>query len=82
MRANDLLNVMLKKLHLKTDASLAKVMGVAPPVISKMRHGKLPVGASFLITAEERTGMSIRKMKEMLDQRSLPRHPSILGAAS
>lgn len=50
MHAQTLLIEGLKRLHsLKNDAELARRLGVAPPVISKMQHGKLPIGDSFLI---------------------------------
>lgn len=38
---NRLLNAMLSKLCLKNDAALARALGVAPPVLSKVRHRRL-----------------------------------------
>lgn len=47
---NNLLTGMIKKLNLKNDAALSQLhWKMAPPVISKIRHGRLPVGASLLI---------------------------------
>ena len=42
---NNLLTGMIKILKLKNDAALSRALEVAPPVISKIRHGRLPVGA-------------------------------------
>jgi len=36
---------------------------VAPPVISKIRHGRLPIGASLLIRMHEVFDVSIRELK-------------------
>ena len=44
-----LLDALLDRLVLKNDAALARALEVAPPVISKIRHRRLPVGASILI---------------------------------
>jgi plasmid maintenance system antidote protein VapI len=57
---NQLLDTMLGKMMLKNDAALARALEVAPPVISKIRHHRLPVGASMLIRMHEVTGTSIR----------------------
>src|SRR3546814_15048298 len=50
---NHLLDSLIEKLHLKNDAALSRVLEVAPPVISKIRHRRLPVGASLLIRMHE-----------------------------
>ena len=46
---NNLLDTLIKQLHLKNDAALSRALEVAPPVISKIRHRRLPVGAYGLI---------------------------------
>ena len=46
---NRLLDTLIEKLRLKNDAALSRALEVAPPVISKIRHRRLPVGASLLI---------------------------------
>ena len=40
---NNLLDSLIEKLHLKNDAALSRALEVAPPVISKIRHRRLPV---------------------------------------
>jgi plasmid maintenance system antidote protein VapI len=52
---------------LKNDAALARYLEVNPPVISKVRHGKLPVGASMIINIHKRTGLSILKIEELIE---------------
>jgi len=49
--------------NLKNDAALAKALKVAPPVISKVRHGKLPLGAAMIIYLHEFSGLSVKEIK-------------------
>ena len=65
-RSNDLIDEVLKVTGLKNDAALAIALGVAPPVISKIRHGRLPVGATITIRLYEVTGLSIDAIKKIL----------------
>ncbi|MBR7784251.1 hypothetical protein KDM89_19150, partial [Undibacterium sp. LFS511W] len=55
---NNLLDTLIKQLHLKNDAALSRALEVAPPVISKIRHRRLPVGASLLIRMHEISDVS------------------------
>jgi hypothetical protein len=63
---NQLLDTLLGKLNLKNDAALSRMLAVAPPVLSKMRHHRLPVGASMLIRMHEVTGMEIRDLRALM----------------
>jgi plasmid maintenance system antidote protein VapI len=64
-----LLDAMLEKLQLKNDAALCRALEVAPPVISKIRHRRLPVGASMLIRLHEVTDMPVAQLREILGDR-------------
>ena len=66
---NTLLEQLIAHLGLKNDAALSRILEVAPPVISKIRHGKLPVGASLLIRMHEVSGMSIRDLRSLMGDR-------------
>ena len=63
---NYLLDELIKRLNLKNDAALARLLEVAPPVISKIRHHTLPIGATILIRMHEISELSIRDLREML----------------
>jgi len=65
------LDLLIEWLKLKNDAALAKIMEVSPPVISKLRHGSLPFGDTYVIKAHELTGKSIREIKLLLGKKSL-----------
>ena len=66
---NRLLDSMLERLKLKNDAALSRALEVAPPVISKIRHRRLPVGASMLIRMHEVSDLSVAELREMLGDR-------------
>jgi hypothetical protein len=66
---NNLLDTLIDKLHLKNDAALSRALEVAPPVISKIRHRRLPVGASLLIRMHEVSDLSIRELRTLMGDR-------------
>lgn len=66
---NALLDHLIAKLRLKNDAALARELQVAPPVLSKLRHGRLPVGATVLISMHEVSGISIKDLRELMGDR-------------
>ncbi|WP_019140482.1 hypothetical protein [Noviherbaspirillum massiliense] len=66
---NNLLESLIKKLNLKNDAALSRALEVAPPLISKIRHRRLPVGASLLIRMHEVSELSIKDLRELMGDR-------------
>lgn len=66
---NRLLDSLIDRLKLKNDAALSRALEVAPPVISKIRHRRLPVGASLLIRMHEVSDLSIRELRELMGDR-------------
>ena len=67
--ASTLLNHTMEILGLKNDAALARTLQVAPPVISKIRHRRLPVGASLLIRMHEVSDLSIADLRILMGDR-------------
>ncbi len=65
-RNNQFIDTLIEVMSLKNDAALSRVLEVAPPVISKIRHGQLDVGPTLLIGAHEESGLSIKQMKSIL----------------
>jgi hypothetical protein len=56
----------LKKLFdLKNDAALSRALGVAPPVISKLKGGLLEVGPAFLIKIHDAFDMPIKQIRAL-----------------
>lgn len=63
---NRLLDAIMRKLHLKNDAALSRALEVAPPVISKIRHRTLPIGATILLRMHEVSDFSIRELRALM----------------
>lgn len=61
--ANEFLDFLQHSLELKNDAALSKKLRVSPPVISKMRHGRLRVGPTILLRAHELTGFPVSEIR-------------------
>jgi len=66
---NALLDSLLERGGLKNDAALSRALAVAPPVISKLRSGKLEVGATLVLNIYDTFDVDIREAKEVLAQR-------------
>ena len=66
---DNLLTSLIGRLKLKNDAALARALEVDPPVISKIRHRRLPVGASMLIRMHEVSELSIENLRSLLGDR-------------
>ena len=63
---NRVLDAIIAKLQLKNDAALSRALEVAPPVISKIRHNTLPIGATIVIRMHEISDFSIRELRELM----------------
>lgn len=63
---NKVLDAIIEKLNLKNDAALSRALEVAPPVISKIRHHTLPIGATILLRMHEVSDFSIRELKSLM----------------
>lgn len=63
---NRVLDAIIQKLRLKNDAALSRVLEVAPPVISKIRHHTLPIGATILLRMHEVSDFSIRELRALM----------------
>ncbi|WP_407305418.1 hypothetical protein [Acinetobacter sp.] len=66
---NRLLNHLLDVNFLKNDAALCALLEVTPPRICKIRHHRLPIGASMLIRIHEVNGLTFKEMREILGDR-------------
>lgn len=66
---NHLLDTISHQLNLKNDAALARTLEVTPPMISKVRHQRLQIGASLLIRIHEVTGMRVRELQDLMGDR-------------
>lgn len=51
---------------IKNDAHLSRELQVAPPVVSKIRNGTLPIGANMILRLHERFGLPVKKIRAAL----------------
>jgi hypothetical protein len=63
---NRLLDLLKSDADLKNDAALSRALDVAPPVISKLRSGRLPLGASMLLQVHEVFELPVAEIKARL----------------
>ena len=64
-----LLDALISLLKLKNDAALSRTLKIAPPVLSKIRHRRLPVGASMLIRMYEVSNLPIGELRALMGDR-------------
>ncbi|MES2832940.1 MAG: hypothetical protein V4695_13225 [Pseudomonadota bacterium] len=68
---NQLLDTLITRLHLKNDAALSRVLDVARPILTSIRHGTLGVGVWLLQRMAEVSDLSITDLRQLMgDQRS------------
>lgn len=65
-KIHDLLDAVMAELGCTNDAQLARVLGLKPPEISKLRHRTVPLSAAKLARIAEGTGWSIYEIREIL----------------
>lgn len=58
-----LIDMLIQIAHVKNDLALSKVLDVAPPIISKIKNGTIPVGVSILMRMHEVTGLPIHQLR-------------------
>lgn len=70
---NRLLNHLIADRRLKNDAALARALGRAAPVISKLRAGALQLGATLLLVIHEEFGISVADLKFLVSGEGVER---------
>ncbi|NGZ86927.1 bacteriophage CI repressor [Duganella aceris] len=77
---NGLLDSLKTILGLKNDAELSRALEVAPPMISKIRHRRLPISGALLIRIHEVSDLSVSDLQGMMgDRRAKYRFSSSKG---
>jgi hypothetical protein len=66
---NRLLDALIERMGLKNDGALSRKLKVATSVISNIRDGRMPVGASMLMWMHEATGISLCELRALLGDR-------------
>jgi len=68
MKPHVLFDFLKKESELKSDADLSRALKIAPPVISKIRSGKIRVGAEIIIRIHLQTEMPIKEIFNLLKE--------------
>lgn len=64
--ANNLLDQFIERNQLKNDAAMCRMLGVEPPMISKLRHGHTAFGPHLAILLLVRGDMSLDDLRQAL----------------
>lgn len=60
-----LLNYLREKFDIKNDRQLALRLDISTPVVSRVRNGKAPVSAEFMIRVHEVFDLPIAEIKQL-----------------
>ena len=60
-----LLDALITQEKLRNDADIARVLGIAPPQVSKTRHGKIEVSDTMRVAIMRRFKWSLRRIDEL-----------------
>ncbi|GIZ52282.1 helix-turn-helix domain-containing protein [Noviherbaspirillum aridicola] len=63
---NHMLDTLMEKLEVGSDAALARVLKIPPSTISKIRHKQVAVNSALLLAAHEATDLSIRELRLLM----------------
>ena len=65
--AAKLLDTLRERCQIKSDAALARELDIKPPIISKLRSGHSPLGASVILRIHEHLGMPVKEIRELAE---------------
>lgn len=65
--SGNLFDKLIDRFDLKNDAGLSRWLEVAPPAVSKIRHGILGVGPALTIKVMEKSDWSLKEVRALID---------------
>ena len=66
LKPHKLLDALIAEHQLSNDAALGRFLGIAKPIISKIRNKKLPVTAERILQIHDVTGWDVKHIKDLL----------------
>ncbi len=66
---SNLLDTLITILGLKNDAALSRVLEIGSPIISKVRHSRLPISSAVLLRMHEVSDLSIGDLRRLMGDR-------------
>lgn len=67
----------MDRLRLKHDADLCRLVNVAHPIVSQIRHRTHPIGASMLLSIHEISGLKIDELPTLLQVQPICAFPQL-----
>ena len=67
--AHPVIDHLLKAYEIKTDAALAKHLGLKPSAISKIRSGMMSLTPTFILAAHEKLGIPVAQIRKIMNGR-------------
>lgn len=64
-----MLNCLRVRFRLDSDAELSRTLGLAPAMLSKIRHRRQAVGAAFILRVHDVTGVPVQDLRRMMGDR-------------
>lgn len=61
-----LFDTIIQARSLKNDAALGRLLDLAPGVVSKVRHGHVPVTDTTILRVHETVGMPVKAIRELI----------------
>ena len=68
---NQVLDRLMQRKGLRNDAALCRVLGVSPPIISKIRHGRVQVSPALMIRMHDVFDLSIKELRAMMTESAI-----------
>lgn len=66
LEGNILINVLLERGQLKNDAALCRLLKIAPPRVSKIRHGRIVPSSDLILRIHEVFHIPISEIRQIL----------------
>ena len=66
IEGNTLLDALLERGKLKNDAALCRLLQIAPPRVSKIRHGRILPSSDFLLRIHEVFNIPMIEIRQLL----------------
>lgn len=63
-----LFDAIMQARGLKSDAALARLLDLGAPVVSKIRHGRLTIGAATILRVHEAVGMPVKEIRALIGE--------------
>jgi hypothetical protein len=68
--SQDLFDTVIKQQNCKNDAELSRALKIDPGALSRMRHGKLKVGAVLILRIHKLTNIPVVDIEAMIGDKS------------